>query len=531
MDELTGIGWDGIETHETQLAARLRQGLAAIGGVRLLGPALSSRHPGGGDLHGGGPAPRAGRRPPQRRVGHRRPSRMLLRPSLPAAVAGRRSRRGRRGTTRGAAGRPAADPRGGPGQLWPRDHRGRCRRASSTRWPCWPRGPRPPSLPPGPDQRRFLARGRPPRLDGRRATGRRRVRSRLSIPTAAASRRRARALGLLALVGLGAAAVGLRGRRGHPGGGHPLGPGLGGHPRARQRPRRHRRRRRSARRARGGPGGDGKRAGGGGRRPRRTDGGDQPGCGHAQRGRHVERPGRGQRPGWAWSPTPWRWRPAAPGGRGGPGRQLRRRHGHPGRPGHPAGRPVGAGRFRARCGGRRHCRRRPAAAPGRRLRVRHPHPGPAVRPGTAPPTAGPAGRPGRPRTGGRRGRGERVGGGHRAGRRFRRGRTHPGVGGQPATRSTDRPGREPHCGRDRPRRATAWVTAGADLVPVPGATLRPGTAWPLPGVAEAVALAGGRTAWVALQNGTLVQVNLPSGSLGTAHRGGRPTDRGGAAGA
>ncbi len=38
VDELAGIGWEAISRHETVLAARLRRGLAAIGGVRLLGP-------------------------------------------------------------------------------------------------------------------------------------------------------------------------------------------------------------------------------------------------------------------------------------------------------------------------------------------------------------------------------------------------------------------------------------------------------------------------------------------------------------
>jgi selenocysteine lyase/cysteine desulfurase len=40
VDELTAIGWDRIEAHEHALSARLRTGLAAIDGVRLLGPGL-----------------------------------------------------------------------------------------------------------------------------------------------------------------------------------------------------------------------------------------------------------------------------------------------------------------------------------------------------------------------------------------------------------------------------------------------------------------------------------------------------------
>ena len=38
--ELQSIGWDAITTHEHELASRLRAGLAAIPGVRLLGPPL-----------------------------------------------------------------------------------------------------------------------------------------------------------------------------------------------------------------------------------------------------------------------------------------------------------------------------------------------------------------------------------------------------------------------------------------------------------------------------------------------------------
>jgi len=38
IDELQRLGWDAIAAHERRLAARLRQGLAAIDGVRVLGP-------------------------------------------------------------------------------------------------------------------------------------------------------------------------------------------------------------------------------------------------------------------------------------------------------------------------------------------------------------------------------------------------------------------------------------------------------------------------------------------------------------
>ena len=40
IDELEAIGWDSIARHERELAARLRRGLAALPGVRVLGPAL-----------------------------------------------------------------------------------------------------------------------------------------------------------------------------------------------------------------------------------------------------------------------------------------------------------------------------------------------------------------------------------------------------------------------------------------------------------------------------------------------------------
>jgi selenocysteine lyase/cysteine desulfurase len=42
LEELGRIGWDTIETHERRLATRLRHGLAAIDGVRVLGPSLDT---------------------------------------------------------------------------------------------------------------------------------------------------------------------------------------------------------------------------------------------------------------------------------------------------------------------------------------------------------------------------------------------------------------------------------------------------------------------------------------------------------
>ncbi len=42
IEELAEIGWDAISTHEDTLAVRLRRGVAAIDGVRLLGPSLDT---------------------------------------------------------------------------------------------------------------------------------------------------------------------------------------------------------------------------------------------------------------------------------------------------------------------------------------------------------------------------------------------------------------------------------------------------------------------------------------------------------
>jgi selenocysteine lyase/cysteine desulfurase len=42
LDELGRLGWDTISAHEHALARRLRQGLAAIDGVRVLGPSLDT---------------------------------------------------------------------------------------------------------------------------------------------------------------------------------------------------------------------------------------------------------------------------------------------------------------------------------------------------------------------------------------------------------------------------------------------------------------------------------------------------------
>lgn len=43
IDALAGIGWDSVTAHDDELSQRLRTGLAAVPGVRLLGPDLATR--------------------------------------------------------------------------------------------------------------------------------------------------------------------------------------------------------------------------------------------------------------------------------------------------------------------------------------------------------------------------------------------------------------------------------------------------------------------------------------------------------
>jgi YVTN family beta-propeller protein len=72
---------------------------------------------------------------------------------------------------------------------------------------------------------------------------------------------------------------------------------------------------------------------------------------------------------------------------------------------------------------------------------------------------------------------------------------------------------------------TAYISGGAAVVPVTVAGLAVGTSVALRGVAQAIALSpGDKTAWVALQAGSLVQVALASGTVGrTIHLGGHPS--------
>ena len=81
---------------------------------------------------------------------------------------------------------------------------------------------------------------------------------------------------------------------------------------------------------------------------------------------------------------------------------------------------------------------------------------------------------------------------------------------------------------------TAWVVNGATLTPLSASSTTAGSAaglpafaagapLALPGVGEAVALQGS-VAWVALQDGSLISVTLPSGTVGRpVHVGGRPS--------
>lgn len=73
--------------------------------------------------------------------------------------------------------------------------------------------------------------------------------------------------------------------------------------------------------------------------------------------------------------------------------------------------------------------------------------------------------------------------------------------------------------------ATAYITGGASVVPLTVDHLAVGLPITLKGVAQALALApGDRTAWVALQTGSLVPVSLTSRAVGHAiHLGGHPS--------
>ena len=140
IDELTRIGWPAIVAHDDALARRLRDGLAAIDGVRLLGPAgrTSPTLPVAtfvvDGVHHALVAARL-----ERGARHRRPPRVLLRPPLPAPPARPRRGRGGRRTGRPSSGATAATSRGrcGPAPG--------CRPPRPTSTASWPRSPTSPA--------------------------------------------------------------------------------------------------------------------------------------------------------------------------------------------------------------------------------------------------------------------------------------------------------------------------------------------------------------------------------------------------
>ena len=170
IDELAAIGWDAVAAHDDEIAARLRPALAAVPGVRLLGPGLDVADPADGGLHRRRRPPRPGRRPAERRVRHRGPPRLLLCPPLPAAPARPRQRRGGRlprAPSCGATG-GRSPGRSGPAPACPPPPR--TSTASSTPSPHRRGRPGAGHLRPGRPHRRLLAPGatrRPGWTDGR----------------------------------------------------------------------------------------------------------------------------------------------------------------------------------------------------------------------------------------------------------------------------------------------------------------------------------------------------------------------------
>ncbi|MEZ5179562.1 MAG: aminotransferase class V-fold PLP-dependent enzyme [Acidimicrobiales bacterium] len=131
IDEMTAIGWDRIVAHDRALAARLRDGLAALPGVRLLGSVR--RRAAGGHLRGGRRAPRpvAARLSAEHGIGCATGASAPTRTCCACSGSPTPRRRYRRR----CSGRPTPDPRCGAGQRRPVHHRRggrpppRCRRA------------------------------------------------------------------------------------------------------------------------------------------------------------------------------------------------------------------------------------------------------------------------------------------------------------------------------------------------------------------------------------------------------------------
>ncbi len=137
VDALGALGWDAVVEHERALA---RPAPRRTGADRR-GPAARTRrgrtgrrrHAAGRPVHRGGHAPRAGGRPAERRVRDRRAPRLLLRPSLRGPPARHGPGRRRRLPPRGALAGTTAGCRGRFGRA----------RASAPRGPtstrCWRR--------------------------------------------------------------------------------------------------------------------------------------------------------------------------------------------------------------------------------------------------------------------------------------------------------------------------------------------------------------------------------------------------------
>src|SRR5687767_6557616 len=86
IGELQRIGWDAIVAHDDDLARELRDGLAAIDGVTLLGPARDVDTLPLATFTVAGVHHALVARPSQCRRRHRRSPRLLLRPPLPAPL-------------------------------------------------------------------------------------------------------------------------------------------------------------------------------------------------------------------------------------------------------------------------------------------------------------------------------------------------------------------------------------------------------------------------------------------------------------
>src|ERR1700730_9873961 len=135
IEEYERLGWDAIIGHERAIADCLRK--AGAGGSRRPGSRSGpgSRHVARDQLHGGRHAAVSRGCPSERRVRHRCPPRLLLRPPLSRSASRTLLRSREAISTQGAGRRPAFRPRCGTSQRLPlHDRRGRrppCRRPCS----------------------------------------------------------------------------------------------------------------------------------------------------------------------------------------------------------------------------------------------------------------------------------------------------------------------------------------------------------------------------------------------------------------